>query len=108
MDRHALPTILAWLEDPPSNRGISYADARAWHHVPYRQLAARAASVASGLRERGIGRDDVVSILLPNGPTFVEVIVGALVCGATTSPVASPAAFSDATTYADHVAAIVS
>jgi long-chain acyl-CoA synthetase len=53
----------------------------------YGELARRVAEVAGGLRARGVGRGDVVGIVLPNGPEYVEAWWGVLWLGAVFNPV---------------------
>lgn len=102
-----LPSLLEWLVSPSAARGISFAADDSWRHVPYAELARGIARRANGMTARGIGAGDVVNIVLPNGPEFVEVFVATLVCGAAASPIAPPAAFTGTAAYGDHVAAIV-
>lgn len=55
--------------------------------ISFAALEARAASVASGLRSRGVEPGDRVAVLLPNGVAFVEVLHGAIACGAVVVPI---------------------
>ncbi|RAY13195.1 acyl-CoA synthetase [Actinomadura craniellae] len=54
--------------------------------LSFTELAAAAARFAHGLRERGIGRGDVVALHLPNLPEFPIAYYGTLLAGATFSP----------------------
>jgi long-chain acyl-CoA synthetase len=54
--------------------------------VSYGELDALADRVATGLRERGVGRGDRVTILLPNGVPAVAAIQGTLRAGGAISP----------------------
>ncbi|HEX2312145.1 MAG TPA: AMP-binding protein [Thermomonospora sp.] len=67
-----------------------WGDRTAFHYagadLSYTELAARAARFAHGLRERGIGRGDVVALHLPNLPEFPVAYYGTLLAGATFSP----------------------
>jgi long-chain acyl-CoA synthetase len=58
------------------------------HDVPltFTELGRRAAAVANGLAERGIGRGDVVAVHLPNCRQYPAVYYGILMAGATFSP----------------------
>src|ERR1700710_1204140 len=58
------------------------------HEVPltFTELGRRAAAVANGLAERGIGRGDVVAVHLPNCRQYPAVYYGVLMAGATFSP----------------------
>jgi long-chain acyl-CoA synthetase len=53
----------------------------------YAEFAHRATEMAAGLRELGIGRGDVVGVILPNSPHYLEVWWGILWLGATFNPV---------------------
>jgi acyl-CoA synthetase (AMP-forming)/AMP-acid ligase II len=107
MGLHALPSLLAWLEAPASSRAIAFADSDGWDRVDYSVLAGRVARLAGGMKERGVGPGDVVNLVLPSGQAFVELFVATLLCGATASPVAPPAAFTDRAMYRERVDAIV-
>lgn len=52
----------------------------------YADLARQADQVARGLRARGVGKGDVVSIQLPNCPEFVAIHLAATRIGAVTNP----------------------
>ncbi len=54
--------------------------------LTYRELWGRAARVAGGLLEHGIGLGDRVGIDLPNGVRWVEAFLGALLSGAVPVP----------------------
>jgi long-chain acyl-CoA synthetase len=53
----------------------------------YGELARRVAEVARGLREHGVRRGDVVGIVLPNGPEYIEAWWAVLWLGAVFNPV---------------------
>jgi acyl-CoA synthetase (AMP-forming)/AMP-acid ligase II len=53
----------------------------------YAQMAERAASLAGGLAERGVGRGDVVGLLSYNCPEFLETIFAANYLGAIAMPI---------------------
>jgi long-chain acyl-CoA synthetase len=53
----------------------------------YAEFAHRASQMAAGLRELGVGRGDVVGVILPNSPHYLEVWWGILWLGATFNPV---------------------
>jgi acyl-CoA synthetase (AMP-forming)/AMP-acid ligase II len=55
--------------------------------VTYGEMAARVASLAGGLAERGIGPGDVVGLLSYNCPEFLEVIFAANYLGAIAMPI---------------------
>ncbi|HEX6228566.1 MAG TPA: long-chain-fatty-acid--CoA ligase [Solirubrobacterales bacterium] len=53
----------------------------------YAEFAERVAEVAAGLRELGVGEDDVVGVVLPNSPHYLEVWWAILWLGAVFNPV---------------------
>jgi fatty-acyl-CoA synthase len=53
----------------------------------YAEMAARAAALAGGLSERGVGRGDVVGLLSYNCPEFLETIFAANYLGAIAMPI---------------------
>jgi fatty-acyl-CoA synthase len=53
----------------------------------YSEMAERSARLAGGLRERGLGRDDVVAILSYNCPEFLETVFAANHLGAIAMPI---------------------
>jgi len=53
----------------------------------YGEMATRAAALAAGLHERGIGRGDVVGLLSYNCPEFLETLFAANCLGAIAMPI---------------------
>jgi acyl-CoA synthetase (AMP-forming)/AMP-acid ligase II len=53
----------------------------------YGEMAARAAALAGGLVERGVGRGDVVALLSYNCPEFLEAVFAANYLGAVAMPI---------------------
>jgi long-chain acyl-CoA synthetase len=53
----------------------------------YAEFAHRASQMAAGLRALGVGRGDVVGVILPNSPHYLELWWGILWLGATFNPV---------------------
>src|SRR5215467_948714 len=53
----------------------------------YGEFAHRVTEVAAGLRELGVGQGDVVGVILPNSPHYLEVWWGILWLGAIFNPV---------------------
>ncbi|NEE12432.1 AMP-binding protein, partial [Streptomyces sp. SID7499] len=60
----------------------------------------RASAVAGGLRDRGVGPDDIVAVTIPRGADMVVAVVAVLVAGAAYLPV-------DSTQPPDRVAAVL-
>ncbi|OYZ86092.1 MAG: acyl-CoA synthetase, partial [Xanthobacter sp. 17-67-6] len=48
----------------------------------YRDFYARARRLASALEKRGVGPNDTVAVMLPNGPAMLEAHYGVPMCGA--------------------------
>ncbi|MGK5550496.1 class I adenylate-forming enzyme family protein [Actinomadura kijaniata] len=67
-----------------------WGDRTALHYmgrdISFTELARESARFAHGLRERGVGRGDVVALHLPNVPEFAVAYYGTLMAGATFSP----------------------
>ncbi|MFF2021580.1 non-ribosomal peptide synthetase [Streptomyces sp. NPDC058171] len=55
--------------------------------LSYGELDARARAVAGGLRDRGVGPDDVVAVAIPRGADMVVAVVAVLAAGAAYLPV---------------------
>src|SRR5918912_377543 len=55
--------------------------------ITYGEMAARAAALAGGLDERGVGRGDVVALLSYNCPEFLETVFAANYLGAIAMPI---------------------
>jgi acyl carrier protein len=62
--------------------------------LSYAQLWAAASEVARGMRERGIGRDDAVALMLPTGSAFFHAFLGAMIAGAVPVPMYPPLRWS--------------
>jgi long-chain acyl-CoA synthetase len=84
VDVATLPELLRTraheLDDAPFVRDTDVA----WS---YGEFARRVAQVAGGLRALGVRRGDVVAIVLPNGPAFLEAWWGLLWLGGVFNPV---------------------
>ncbi|MCT9933159.1 AMP-binding protein [Planotetraspora sp. A-T 1434] len=104
----AQDALLGWISDPDPSHGIRFADpGGGWDLWPYPRLAALARSVAAALRERSVGPGDVVSIVQHSGPHFVGTLFGAMLAGATPSPIAPPQAFGDRAAYQAHLTGLL-
>jgi acyl-CoA synthetase (AMP-forming)/AMP-acid ligase II len=57
------------------------------HATTYGEMAVRAAALAGGLSERGVGRGDVVGLLAYNCPEFLETVFAANYLGAIAMPI---------------------
>lgn len=102
-------SLLTWLADPPADRGMRVlaAGGTRWDFHSYRSLASLTRRAARRLRSAGVTRGDAVVVVRPASAEFMADFFGAIMLGATPSPVAPPAAFRDRTAYLDHMARIV-
>jgi long-chain acyl-CoA synthetase len=67
----------------PNATAISYIDRPIW---TYQELMARAASLAAGLRQRGLQPGDRVTVAMSNAPSYYEVVLGAWIAGLVPAP----------------------
>ncbi|MGI5152110.1 AMP-binding protein [Plantactinospora sp. CA-294935] len=97
--------IFGWLADPPTDRGLRFADetGTGWTFCPYARLAELARAAAGRLYGAGVRAGDVVPIVCPTSPTFVAAFYGALLLGATPSALAPPTAYGEPEGYAAHL-----
>src|SRR3954464_367377 len=76
--------VLAHHANRTPNKAITIFDGRT---TTYAEMADRAASLAGGLAERGVGRGDVVALLSYNCPEFLETVFAANYLGAIAMPI---------------------
>jgi acyl-CoA synthetase (AMP-forming)/AMP-acid ligase II len=99
--------LLSWLDEPPADRGIRFAQAgEDWDFWSYERLADLTRRTAAGLVAAGVPAGSVVSIVQRSGPHFVATLFGAMAGGYVPSPVAPPLTFQDPGQYAEHVTSI--
>ncbi|MDL2232121.1 amino acid adenylation domain-containing protein [Ruminococcaceae bacterium OttesenSCG-928-L11] len=67
----------------PNTDAILFADRR----LSYRQLSDRADAIARGLAASGVGRGDIVALLVQRGPDMMAAILAAWKCGACYLPI---------------------
>ncbi|WP_229402940.1 AMP-binding protein [Micromonospora okii] len=108
-EQAAGPTILDWLAEPATDRGLHFADTvgDGWTFVSYARLAALVARAAGRLREAGVKPGEAVPLVCPTSPAFVAGFFGALALGATPCPVAPPVAYRDPAAYVRHLSRVV-
>lgn len=100
--------LLGWLAEPDPAHGIHFAVPRGeWDYWTYPRLAELARQVGAGLVAAGVEPGDVVSLVQRGGPHFVATLFGAMLVGATPSPIAPPQTFSDRDAYAGHIVGLV-
>ena len=75
--------------------------------ISYGQLHREASAVAAGLRERGIGRGDSISLMLPTGLDFLRSFLGILIARAVPVPIYPPVRLDRLEDYATRQAGIL-
>src|SRR3954463_6410028 len=83
-----------------AGRGAKVAIRCAGEELTYAQLHERVCAAGSALRQRGVGREDRVLMILDDSPTFVATFLGAMRIGAVPAPVS----FLDTTENFHHYA----
>lgn len=98
--------LLRWLDGAPADRGIRFADgADGWTPHSYRELARRSRHTAAALRCAGLLPGARVAVVARTGPDFVTAFFGVMAAGCVPAPLATPAAFQSAGSYAEHIGA---
>jgi len=102
-------SLLGWLEDPPANRGLHWFDAGAgsWQSHRYPAVAELTRRAATRFLSAGVRPGDRVVIIRSGSPDFIADFFGALLVGATPSPIAPPATTHDQPAYLEHVRRVV-
>src|SRR6266571_5239438 len=77
-------TVLAHHATRTPNKAITVFEGET---TTYREMAQRAAALAGGLSERGVGGGDVVGVLSYNCPEFLETVFAANYVGAIAMPI---------------------
>src|SRR3954466_5039418 len=83
-----------------AGRGAKVAIRCAGEELTYAQLHERICAAGTALRDRGVGREDRVLMILDDSPTFVAIFLGAMRIGAVPAPVS----FLDTTENFHHYA----
>ena len=76
--------VLAHHADRTPDKAVTVFEGEA---ITYREMAARSAALARGFDECGVGRGDVVGLLMYNCPEFLEVVFAANHIGAIAMPI---------------------
>jgi 1-acyl-sn-glycerol-3-phosphate acyltransferase len=76
--------------DPDRTHAHLQGEDGAEEALTYERLLREASGVAGGLRERGIGREDAVSLMLPTGLDFLRSFLGILMVRAVPVPIYPP------------------
>jgi len=87
-------TLLSRLEQTAADapgKGLVFVD-RHEHEtfISWKDVYARAAAVAGGLRTRGVGPGDTVAVVAPTGPAFFDAFFGTSLAGAVPVPLYPP------------------
>jgi fatty-acyl-CoA synthase len=93
--------------DPDRIHAILREEDRAEQPITYERLEREAAGVAGGLRERGIGPGDTVSLMLPTGLDFLRSFLGILMARAVPVPIYPPVRLDRLEEYATRQAGIL-
>lgn len=100
--------LRAWLETASAARGIHFArPGDEWDFWSYDRLADLTGRVAWGLVDAGVTPGGVVCIAERSGPEFVAALFGAMLAGATPSPIAPPLLFQSQSMYDEHVRGVL-
>jgi acyl-CoA synthetase (AMP-forming)/AMP-acid ligase II len=99
--------LLSWLDNPSTERGISFATPDGWDRWSYERLAGLVRSCAQALIRAGVPAGGRVTIIEENGPRFAGFFFGSMLAGATPSPVAPRPTFGDRERYDGHLARIL-
>jgi fatty-acyl-CoA synthase len=100
--------LLDWLEEPSSDRGLSFArDGDGWETVSYQRLAGLVHATAGWLASQEDRPGGHVAIVLPTCVEFPTVLFGALVSGATPCPLAPTSALQSGDAYVEHLAGLL-
>jgi acyl-CoA synthetase (AMP-forming)/AMP-acid ligase II len=92
---NVIASVSELLQRHGSDRPDKVAFWDAFRSVTYAQLAARTASIASGLARNGVREGDTVAIYLPNGVDWIEACFAGLRAGAVIVPISYDAAESE-------------
>lgn len=100
--------LLAWVDDPRTDRGLRFLDDRdGWKFHSFASLAERSYGVAAILGDAGVAQGDVVCIFLPTSEPLVAAIFGTWIAGGTISALVPPSMFDDEELYILHVSRIL-
>lgn len=102
-----LDDVLCWTEEARPDHGISFLGSDGWEFWSYQRLAEKAGLMAGALAESGVEPEDVVVSVLPSGPQFVVTFFGAMLAGATVSPVAPAAVWHQSSQYNTHLTRVL-
>ena len=93
--------------DPDRTHAFLRREEGAEQPVTYERLYREASAVASGLRDRGVGRGDSVSLMLPTGLDFLRSFLGILIARAVPVPIYPPVRLDRLEEYASRQSGIL-
>ena len=100
--------LLGWLDAPDEARGCHFAEpADGWAFESFAALADGVREAGAFLLDAGIGRNDVVALVLADGREFLTTFLGTLLAGGTPCPIVPPGYFRNPDEYVAHSAGIV-
>lgn len=101
-------SLLAWLLEPSSHRGIRFAGRNeSWDFWSYERLAHLARRVAHSLVRAGVLEHDVVALVQRSSPEFVACLFGAMLAGTVPSPMAPAGTFQDPIRYREQLTGLL-
>ncbi|WP_188317075.1 AMP-binding protein [Solihabitans fulvus] len=96
------------MEDPKPAKGIHFADQTGrWEYRSYVDVVRDSLRVSALLRELGLPRGGIVSLILAQPRDFVAAFMGTLLAGGTPSPIATPMGLRGGAQFPDHVARVL-
>ena len=102
-------SLLDWIEESATHRGLHFAEAGGtWQFWSYAQLAELSLRAASAFRCRDLTDGNVIAIIQPSSPGFTASLFGALSAGLTACSVAPPFAIRRREEYARHISHLLS
>jgi fatty-acyl-CoA synthase len=101
-------SLTDWVSRARTDRGIYFADDHdGWQLYDYSDLARRSRRIAYRLQDSGVGKNSVVCLIQPSGPSFVAALFGTWLAGATVCPLAPPTLFDVEADYSARVSRLL-
>lgn len=102
-------SLVLWMENPPPNRGLHFAEAGdKWNFWSYESLARLSLRASAAYRQRGLGVGSLVAVIQRSSPAFAASMFGAFSAGVTACSMAPPFAMQRRDDYTRHLAHLLS